>query len=121
MTAIPRALGAVVLVATTALAHWQTPDEVVAELNAPALRATSGVERATRDPKSPRLLVVRVGAGWYALAAEERREQAEEWLALWRHNVAQGIVAVLDARTERPVVRFAPGGTVAGVAREAPR
>jgi len=98
-----------------AAAHWQSPEAILAQLDSEPARAL-GVERAARDEKTPRLLVIRVGDGWYAMSAAKRRTQAGAWLELWRHNVAQGIVAVLDARTDRPVVRFGPGGIVAEVA-----
>jgi len=101
-----------------AAAHWVTPEAIVADLNGPPGKAL-GVERAVRDEKAPRLLVVRVGPHWYAIPAAKRRVQAEAWLELWRHNIPQGIVAVLDATSDQPVVRYAPGGHVAEVLERA--
>jgi hypothetical protein len=109
-----RAFGFVLLLAAGATAHSIPPEAIVARLNAPASRAL-GVERAARDEKAPRLLVIHVGDPWYALPVERRRAEAAEWLRTWRQSVPEGIVAVLDADTERPVVHFAPGGRVSGV------
>ena len=40
---------------------------------------------------------------------------AAEWRAAWRRAVPDGVVAVLDAASDRAVVRWGPGGTVADV------
>jgi hypothetical protein len=109
-------LALAVLLAAQAAAHWLEPEAIVADLNGPAGRAL-GVERAVRDDKVPRLLVIRVGEQWYGLSPDRRRRQAAAWLETWRRNVGQGIVAVLDARTDTPVVRFGPGGRVVAVTR----
>jgi hypothetical protein len=109
-----RALGLVLLLAGGAAAHWIPPEAIVARLNAPSSRAL-GVERAARDEKAARLLVIHVRDPWYALPVERRRAEAAQWLRTWRQSVPEGIVAVLDADTERPVVHFAPGGRVSGV------
>lgn len=101
--------------AIPAAAHWLAPEEIVAALNAPAVRDALGVTGASRDAHAPRLLVIRVGARWYDVGAPIRRVQVRDWAELWRHNVPQGIVAVLDDRTARPVVRFDPTGAVAAV------
>jgi hypothetical protein len=102
-----------------AAAHWTPPEAIVAELNADAGRG-SGVEGAERDAKVPRLLVIRVGDRWYALTPAARRAQAADWLGRWRASVDQGIVAVLDARTAKPVVEFGPGGTVKALGEAPP-
>jgi len=101
--------------AVPAAAHWLAPEEIVAALNAPAVREAVGVTGASRDAHAPRLLVIRVGARWYDLGAPLRRVQVRDWTELWRHNVPQGIVAVLDDHTARPVVRFDATGAVAAV------
>ena len=54
------------LAAAPILAHRVPPEAIVSELNASRSRAEWGVERAERDPKAPRLLVIRVGERWYA-------------------------------------------------------
>jgi hypothetical protein len=97
----------VVLAAGAAWAHTASPESVVAE----AAKA-KGVERAARDEANPRVLVIRVGEEWFKLPEEARREQAARWRDEWRESVEQGVVSVLDARTEAPVVRFGAGGKV---------
>ena len=99
-----------------AAAHWLPPEAVVARLNSEPVRRRWGVERAERDAKAPRLLIVRVGKRWYELPAAIRKAEAGEWLGDWRHNVPQGVVAVLDAASDQPVVQFGPGGRILRVA-----
>jgi hypothetical protein len=106
-------LAVVAGLAAPAAGHWVTPEAIVAELNAEATRTRWGVEQATRDAKVPRLLIIRVGPRWYALPAAARRDQALEWRERWRHNVPQGVVSVLDAASDAPVVRYEPGGKAA--------
>lgn len=116
-----RGIGAAAVIlglARAAGAHWVPPEAIVAQLNGEGGRR-AGVERAVRDEHAPRLLVIRVGARWYARTVEARRRQAESWLEHWRRNVPQGMVAVLDARTDLPVVRIRRG-TVLGVVPAAP-
>jgi hypothetical protein len=110
---LPLALG------RAAAGHWTPPDTIIGELNGDAGRA-AGVERAERDAKVARLLVIRVGPEWYARTAAARKAQAADWLGRWRASVEQGIVAVLDARTARPVVEFGPRGTVEAVEQAPP-
>ena len=107
-----------VLATTTAWAHAPSPDEVVASITTPAARAAAGVERAERDAANPRVLLVRVGARWFGLSRGARAAAAADWYATWRHAVPNGIVAVLDVRTDRPVVRYGRGGAVADVRPE---
>jgi hypothetical protein len=113
--AIKTALALVALVATAAAAHTPLPEDVLASLGAPSMRVGAGIERADRDPRNPRLLVVRVGPSWFALPADARAAAAAEWYDDWRRVVPQGVVAVLDAGTDRVVVRFGRGGTVVEV------
>ena len=89
-------------------------------MTAEKTRAAFGVESAYRDEKAPRLLVIRVGARWYERSEADRRAQAESWHELWRKNVPQGIVSILDARTGAPAVRFDRNGQVAGVLAKRP-
>ena len=86
-------------------------------MTAEKTRAAFGVESAYRDAKVPRLLVIRVGARWYERSEADRRAQAQSWHELWRKNVPQGIVSVLDAKTGAPAVRFDRNGQVAGLAK----
>jgi len=81
-------------------------------LNAPEARAALGVQRAEQDAKNPRVLVVRVEPRWFELDSAERLLQARIWRDDWRRAAAQGVVAVLDARTDLPVIGYGPGGTV---------
>jgi hypothetical protein len=110
---------AVVLLAVaasvSAQAHTLTAEEVVASVSAPAARVATGVERVAPSPANERVLVVQVGRRWYDLPVEHRSATAAEWRDLWRHAIPSGVVAVLDARSGSPVVRFAPGGGVAAV------
>ena len=106
--------------AVPAAAHWLQPEEIVTELNAPAVRDALGVTSARRDDKTPRLLIVRVGPRWYELSTAVRRLQARDWADLWRHNVPEGIVAILDDRSARPVVQFDATGGVASVEERPP-
>ena len=84
-------------------------------------RASWGVEGAYRDAKAPRLLVIRVAGPWYARSAADRRTQAQSWHDLWRENVPQGIVAIVDATTNARAVDFGSGGEVRGVAAAPPK
>jgi hypothetical protein len=104
-----------VFVAVSAWGHTLAPEEIVASLTEPGSRVVAGIERAERDPRNPRLLVVRVGAPWFALSSKARAEAAADWYATWRRAVPQGIVAVLDGATDRVVVRFGRAGAVVGV------
>lgn len=66
---------------------------------------------AYRDSNLKRLLMITVdGKRWNASPAERRVQAAEQWLQLWRHNVAEGIVAVVDSQTQRALVHFDPSG-----------
>jgi hypothetical protein len=111
---------ALTLAAARAGAHSLAPDEVVAAVAEPAARVAMGVERATIDGKNPRVLLIRVGPGWFGLPADARVTAAEEWRSSWRSATPQGVVAVLDAGTSEPVVRFGLGGQVVGL-RERPQ
>jgi hypothetical protein len=90
-------------------------------MTAAETRASWGVEGAYRDAKAPRLLVIRVGAPWYERSAADRRTQAQTWQTLWRQNVPQGIVAILDAGTNAPAVQFGGDGEVTGLAAAPPK
>src|SRR5215470_8672983 len=89
-----------------ARAHTVTPEEVVAKIASPPVREAYGILTVERAPEVPRLLVVRVGDKWNELPVTMREDAASDWLVLWRHAVAQGIVAVLDGKTGRPVINF---------------
>lgn len=101
-------LGALAVAAAMASAHCLRPEEIVGGLaHDQQLRASVGVVGVRNDPKLPRLLIVSVRRDvWDAAPAAERIKLAEEWLDTWRHSVPEGIVAVLDATTEKSVVNF---------------
>lgn len=98
-----------------AWAHTPAPEDVVATIAEPAARVAAGVERAERDMRNPRVLLVRVGPDWFARPRDARAAAAAEWREAWRRAVPDGVVAVLDAATDRSVVRWGPGGMVADV------
>lgn len=104
--------GAVALLAGLALgaaeAHWIKPEDIVAGLNAnQELKAKAGLLEARRDPKLPRLLLIEVdGAKWRALPPEQQRFLAGQWAEDWRHNVAEGIVGIVDRETQKSLVDF---------------
>jgi hypothetical protein len=102
---------AFVLVAASAWAHTPAAEEVVASLATPAARVADGVERVEQDGRNPRVLVIRVGPGWFVLPRAARAATAERWRETWRLAVPNGIVAVLDAR-ERAVVHWGRAGAV---------
>jgi hypothetical protein len=120
VTIWPAAVALGLLVTASAAAHWEEPEAIVAELDgSPAVRAF-GVVGARRDERAPRLLVIRVAGRWYERPPGARRRKVEEWLDRWRHSVPQGLIAILDAGTGAPVVRFGAGGVVAGLAGPPP-
>ena len=89
-----------------ARAHTVAPQEILAQLRAPAVREACGVEDATRLENLPRLLLVRVGSRWRDVPAEKRRAVAEEWARAWEHAVPQGILSIVDASSGDAVVNF---------------
>jgi hypothetical protein len=103
-----------------AAARWLPAKAVVAHLNSDAVRRQWGVERAERDPRAPERLVIRVSGHWYDVPAHGRSVKATGWLEDWRRSVAGGVVSVLDARTDLPVVQFGTDGRVAGVTDRPP-
>lgn len=115
------ALAGTVWAAVPAGGHTLSPDAIVAQLGGEAARREAGVESAARDPRLPRLLVVRVGPAWASLPVERRAALAAAWWRTWRHAVPQGIVAILDAASDRSVVRFAADGTPGIVGSAEPR
>jgi hypothetical protein len=98
------AAGAVLLVAA-AWAHSPAPEDVIAALRGPQGR-DAGVVAADRDGHLARLLVVRVGPAWAALAPARQRALAEDWRRHWRTAVPDGVVGVVDAASGRPVVNY---------------
>jgi len=94
--------------AATAHAHWLSPEEIINGLaNNPRVHDTVGVTEVYRDKHLPRLLIIKVRrAQWETLPAPSRLKLAEEWFGTWRHNVPQGIVAILDAATDHSLIAY---------------
>lgn len=88
-----------------ARAHWIPPQQIVARLgNDVSLRTLFGIREVEQQD---RLLIIRVDPKiWAASAPERRRALAEEWYRLWRHNVNQGIVAIVAAGNDEPLVNY---------------
>jgi len=84
------------------------PEEIVAGLATDAqLREHVGVVSVEQQSGLPRLLVIKVRRDrWQSLSYAQRKQLAEEWWATWRHNVPEGIVAVLDVASEQSVLNF---------------
>jgi hypothetical protein len=87
------------------LAHWIPPETIIANLSTDGLlREKVGVRRVERQG---RVLILRVDHDvWARLPADDRRALAEEWLRVWRHNVDQGVVAVVRATDDQPLVNY---------------
>jgi len=100
------------LLPAAARGHWVKPEEIIAGLNQdPVLRDRLGVVQAYADPKLPRLLVIKVQRDiWEKVAAEKRLGLSQLWYETWHHNVDQGIVAVLDAKTDKSLVHYDANG-----------
>ena len=105
----PALLTIALLWSGVARAHWMSPDEVVAQVASPSTRTALGVESAAHDKNNARLLIIRVGPTWYAQPRERRAKQSREWVDLWHRSVEKGLIAILDAKTDKPVVRFVHG------------
>ena len=99
-------LGVVGGVAIGARAHTIPPEAVLAKIGSQPVRDAYGVTAVERSADVPRLLIVRVGPQWNRVPEAQRQDAALEWQLLWRHTVAQGIVAVLDTTTGAVVVKF---------------
>ena len=105
------ALGAAFLLSllpVAALGHWLKPEEILAGLRQdPRLRQSVGLVDARIDPALPRLLVIKVKREpWDQIPPEKRLALAQDWYDTWRHNVDEGIVAILDAANDASLVEF---------------
>jgi hypothetical protein len=97
------------LACAPAWAHTPAPEDVVAMIGDPVARVAAGVERAERDMRNPRVLLVRVGPEGSRAPARGCGGERDAW------RRAPTVVAVPDAATDRAVVRWGPGGTVVDV------
>ena len=109
------ALGAVALLAAAtapALAHWLSPKEITGGLNQnQPLKERTGLVSAREDPDLPRLLVIKMNRErWLTVPPEQRLFLAQQWYDDWSHNVEEGIVAILDAATDKPLVNYDAAG-----------
>jgi len=110
------ALGAALLLSllgpALARAHWIKPEEIIAGIKQDDnLRRNLGVVDARADPRMPRMLVIEIRRdAWDEVAADKRLGVAGLWYETWRHNVDQGIVAIVDAKTGQSLVHFDPAG-----------
>ncbi len=93
------------LPARPALGHWISPEQIIGGLrNNPQLRDSVGVFEVQRNK---RILIIRViPATWQGVPAADRLHLAAEWWETWRHNVKEGVVAVVDARDDTSLVNF---------------
>jgi hypothetical protein len=94
--------------AGTAGAHRPGPDDVRAHIL--AARRQFGITAVERHADLPRLLVIRVGPEWGGAPIAIRLQAAEDWLSRWRHATPQGVVAIVDAASDRPLVNFDANG-----------
>lgn len=107
-------LAAALLFGAPAGAHWLTPEEIIAGIGNPALGAAVGITSVRSDPGLPRLLIISVDRDrWEAVPAPDRVKLAEDWYQTWRHNVSDGIVAIVDVATHQSVVHFDAFGKAA--------
>ena len=98
----------VALAATTpAIAHWIKPEEIIAGLQNPLLENAVGIAEAHRDPNLPRLLIIAIHSQrWEQVPEADRIKMAADWYQTWRHNVPEGIVAVVDADTHNSLIHY---------------
>jgi hypothetical protein len=94
------------MLAATAAAHGVQPADVVAQLQSAELRARFDIVGVAPNPKLPRLVLIRVGPKWHEVPEEQRIKAAEQWHHLWRDSTPGGIVAILDAVSDAPLVNF---------------
>jgi hypothetical protein len=94
------------LAAAAAPAHWVQPADVVARLQSPELRSRFGIVSVEPNPKLPRLVLIRVGPKWHEVPVAQRIGAAEQWQHLWRDSTPGGVVAILEAASDAPLVNF---------------
>jgi len=104
------AVAGMALVAATAAAHRVRPADVIARLQSPEVRARYDIVSVTPSPKLSRLVLIRVGPKWHDVPADQRIDAAERWQHLWRDSTPGGIVAILDAANDAPLVNFDADG-----------
>ncbi|MBI3951180.1 MAG: hypothetical protein HY314_12085 [Acidobacteria bacterium] len=93
-------------------AHHLTIGEVLEILNRHDVKARTGIGEAQVDVKLKRHLIISVNTNWYKLPEPHRLKLAAAWLEMWRDAVKDGIVSVVDAVSNQPVVNYGPSGRV---------
>jgi hypothetical protein len=94
------------MLAAAAAAHWVKPEDVIARLQAPELRARFDIVSVAPNAKLPRLVLIRVGPKWHEVPEDQRTSAAEQWQHLWRDSTPGGVIAILDATSDAPLVNF---------------
>lgn len=107
--AVSLGLASVVLTPLPGHSHRLTPDQVITRFRAADMAKTFDVAQVERSADLARMLVVRVGDGWWEAKSEDRVRVAEKWLHMWRDAVPGGIVAVVDP-SDRPVLNYDGNG-----------
>ena len=100
------------LLAGPVLAHTIEPREVDAYLNADRTREECGIARARQIGERSDLLLIEVNDRWSRLAVSRSQRLAVEWRDMWLHAVKNGRVSIVDEKTQAPVVRYLPDGSV---------
>lgn len=100
----------------TVHAHHLTVGEVLEVLNREEVKAQTGIAEAKVDPHLKRHLVIKVHAAWFNLPPAQREKLATAWLRMWKDAVKKGVVSVVDAKSNQPVVNYGPNGQVSVVA-----
>jgi hypothetical protein len=107
--AVAAAIGCL-LTAAAAGAHSVQPRDVLAKLQSPGLRARFDIVSVAPDAKLARLVLIRVGPKWHDVPVDQRINAAEQWQHLWRDSMPGGIVAIIDAARDTPLVNFDTAG-----------
>jgi hypothetical protein len=93
-------------------AHHLAVSEVLETLNRPDVKSRAGIHQAVVDLRLNRHLIIKVNDTWHTLPATKRKQLAEVWRQLWQDAMKNGIVSVLDAKSNQPVVNYSPSGHV---------
>jgi len=100
----------------TVHAHHLTVGEVLEILNREEVKAQTGIAEAKVDPHLKRHLVIKVHASWFNLPPAHRERLAAAWLRMWKDAMKKGVVSVVGAKSNQPVVNYGPNGQVSVVA-----
>jgi hypothetical protein len=106
-----------VSVPITVRAHHLTVGEVLEILNREEVKAQTGIADAKVDPHLKRHLIIKVHASWFNLPPAQREKLATAWRRMWKDAVKKGVVSVVDAKSNQPVVNYGPNGQASVVVR----